>query len=419
MADQLADARDRLGNLTTDGWSGVAAEAFLKAKGELPGQLDHVFQAYDHLAWTFWQFENQKRELMQTSNTAAESLQDALYRLHVLRAQRDETGDSSMDPQIELASSEVQAAQARCHAAREEFGSLCFWAKAQIDYAAGPIANTFVSTLGQLGSDLVQIGSTSIGAIGNVIGGAVGFVGTIVQSVAKAVHDLPGLVADFAHHPTLDNFVKMVKDAGTVVSFVALFIPGIGGLAIILDVATFAGDTAKAMLEGASWHDVLMDGLSVATDGVGAVAARAASMWKAPAAGERMTFGAGEHSLLRTVKSQWTDGAAIHGIETSWTSFRPVLINLAHHPLGTIKVELPRALGSLRHGLVSGSIGQWKSTFEDASSGLKAVGGDLAHRFAGGKLPVSTAVQWTKGISAFAGFTGDLKSIADLSGLDS
>jgi uncharacterized protein YukE len=253
LTTNLADAEQRFGALKgyhSGAWTGDAAEAFSGAMNDLPSQLGDVKSAYDHMAWLLWEYSNSLSDLQSRSHACAIKVNEAQEAyVRAIQVCQQSGGDPFNDPNVQAAHDTVKAASDSARAVYDEFQVTVATARGRINDSKATIGNNFGNAVGRWGGDVVGVAyDVVIKPIGDFF-----------------TKDFPAFIAN----PTWATFSKCLGDFTSVLSLVAIFVPGLAVVVLGLTAIRMAADVGAAAEGEESWVAVGWDGLALATEGVG------------------------------------------------------------------------------------------------------------------------------------------------------
>jgi len=267
VAQQAGDAAAGLRGARNDAeWTGQAASAFRAKLGELPGDLDRVQQFNEGLAHALSRYEIELSPVQRSFLNLVPQIQSARSNLAAAQSQlstaQGQLRSAMAAPKAKPSSPAVTSAHTAVHNATavtgqtqdevsglesqafrllDEFDNVRHTAQNGISSAAShaPSPPGFFSSLLHGVEDVMK-------DVGHI---AVAF----VKNIGHAFVDIgPALEAALEHPGNLDNWVRVLSDAGSIAGAVAMVVapfaaPALGGL----EVAAEAADVATAVGVGA------------------------------------------------------------------------------------------------------------------------------------------------------------------------
>jgi hypothetical protein len=283
VAQQAADAAAGLRGAHDDGqWTGRAASDFRDKLGELPGDLDRVQQFNQGLADSLSRYETdldpiQRKfvALIPQIQSARSSLASAQSQVTSAQGQlktaTSAPGAKSSSPAVTSANTAVQRASTAAGHAQDAVSGLesqAFGLLDEFDTVRGT-AQHGISSAASNAPSPPGFFSSLLHGVENVMK-AVGHIAVaFVKNIVHACEDIgPALAALWKNPGNLDNWLRVLSDAGTIAGAVAMVVapfaaPALGGIELAAD----AADVATGVSAGSS---VLKGGIEVGEGRTGA-----------------------------------------------------------------------------------------------------------------------------------------------------
>jgi hypothetical protein len=265
----IEDAKGQLGALRSPQawaeWTGLAADAFARSIGRLPGQLDQAWQSYNTAAWALSEYASGLGPVVAALSALAYQAEEAQGHLTAVTAAREQVIQQGQDPGTTGWNARQQDAQAAVDELRSRLSSLV--------HEMNSLSGECVARIRQAQHEGIQNEPVSVfddvlSAVGDVWHDA----GQVIKVAGDVLDDLfvQPLVNDVRNMErtgwSWENIGKTLGDIGfdlgVTVLVAGLFISGVGEAAapflIGLGVLTTGakGMAAAEDEQGASWGEV-------------------------------------------------------------------------------------------------------------------------------------------------------------------